>query len=190
MRIKKTKEPRFLKQPRKRPSREHAVCEDQVAYRNVVDAALPWLKEGKYNLVLIHIDQVDYAGHHEGGPIDPRWDAAATRADGLLNEIASAMDLSQDTLIIFSDHGQIDRGGHGGQDPIVLLEPFVMVGKGVVGGKFPDVKMVDIAPTVAARFKKARRVSAGPDLLPIPDGVLREGGLPVRDPGRCAGVLR
>ncbi len=124
--------------------------EDQVADRQVTDAALPWLREGKYQLMLVHLDQIDYAGHHEGGPIDPRWDAAARRADGLLKEIASAMDLTQDTLLVISDHGQIDRGGHGGQDPIVLLEPFVLVGKGVIPGKYADVQMVDVTPTVAA----------------------------------------
>ena len=124
--------------------------EDQVADRQVTDAALPWLQDGKYQLILIHLDQVDYAGHYEGGPIDPRWDAAATRADELLGEIATTMDLTKDTLLVISDHGQIDYGGHGGQDPIVLMEPFVMVGKGVVPGKYGDVQMVDVAPTIAA----------------------------------------
>ena len=124
--------------------------EDQAADRQVTDAALPWLQEGKYQLVLVHLDQVDYAGHYEGGPIDPRWDAAATRSDDLLKEIASAMDLNQDTLLVISDHGQIDRGGHGGQDPIVLQEPFVMVGRGVIPGKYGDVQMVDVAPTISA----------------------------------------
>ncbi len=124
--------------------------EDQAADRQVTDAALPWVEGGKYDLVLIHLDQVDYAGHHEGGPVDPRWDAAATRADGLIKEIVSAMDLEQDTLLVLSDHGQIDQGGHGGQDPIVLLEPFVMVGNGVIPGDYGDVNMVDVAPTIAA----------------------------------------
>ena len=124
--------------------------EDQAADRQVTDAALPWLQDGQYQLVLIHLDQVDYAGHHEGVPIDPRWDAAATRADELLKEIAMAMDLRLDTLLVISDHGQIDRGGHGGQDRIVLLEPFVMIGKGVIPGKYGDIQMVDVAPTVAA----------------------------------------
>ncbi len=41
--------------------------EDEEADRDVVDAALPWLGK-EVALVLIHIDQVDYAGHHEGGP--------------------------------------------------------------------------------------------------------------------------
>jgi len=124
--------------------------EDKVADRDVTNAALPWLTNGTYQLVLIHLDQVDYAGHHEGGPINPRWDAAATRADGLLREIALAMDLTQDTLLVVSDHGQINQGGHGGQDAIVLKEPFVLAGKGVMPGKYPDVQMVDVAPTVAA----------------------------------------
>jgi hypothetical protein len=124
--------------------------EDKIADRQVTNAALPWLEQGKYQLVLIHLDQVDYAGHHEGGPIDPRWDAAATRADGLLKEIATAMDLTQDTLLVISDHGQIDHGGHGGQDAITLMEPFVLVGKGVIPGKYGNVEMVDVAPTIAA----------------------------------------
>jgi hypothetical protein len=124
--------------------------EDQAADRQVVDEALPWLKDGGYQLVLIHIDQVDYAGHHEGGPQDPRWDAAATRADTLLREIAATLDLNKDTMLVVSDHGQIDQGGHGGQDPIVLLEPFVLAGAGVKPGNYGDVNMVDVAPTLAA----------------------------------------
>jgi len=123
--------------------------EDRFADRAVVDAALPWLRDGGYELVLIHLDQVDYAGHHEGGPRDPRWDEAARRADDLLREIAATLDLEQDTLFVCSDHGQIDRGGHGGQDAIVLVEPFVLVGAGVRPGHYDDVEMVDVAPTLA-----------------------------------------
>lgn len=124
--------------------------EDAAADRAVVDAALPWLESGAYQFILIHLDQVDYAGHHEGGPRSPNWDKAAARADSLLREIASSLDLKLDTVIVVSDHGQIDAGGHGGQDPIVLIEPFVMAGAGVVPGQYDDVDMVDVAPTVAA----------------------------------------
>ena len=125
--------------------------EDAAADRAVVDAALPWLKANDHLFTLIHIDQVDYAGHHEGGPIDPRWDAAARRADDLLAEIAESLDLSEDTLFVASDHGQIDRGGHGGQDPITLVEPWVLAGAGVKPGSYGDVAQVDVAPTLAAR---------------------------------------
>jgi len=124
--------------------------EDMKADAEVVNAAIPWLKDDKFQFVLIHLDQVDYAGHHEGGPIDPRWNAAASRVDNMIREVASTLDLTQDTLFICSDHGQIDRGGHGGQDPITLIEPFVLVGAGVKPGHYSDTYMVDVAPTLAA----------------------------------------
>jgi hypothetical protein len=115
----------------------------------VVAAALPWLTSD-YQMVLIHLDQVDYAGHHEGGPRNTAWNAAATSVDNLLSLIVGQMDLSQDTVLVISDHGQIDRGGHGGPDPVTLTEPFVLAGAGIVAGNFGDVNMVDIAPTIAA----------------------------------------
>ena len=124
--------------------------EDQQADRQVVDAALPWLESNDYQFVLIHLDQVDYAGHHEGGPRDPRWDAAAKRADDLLGELLETLDLSKDAILVVSDHGQIDQGGHGGQDAIVLLEPFLLAGRGIKPGQYGDANMVDVAPTLAA----------------------------------------
>ena len=123
--------------------------EDNAADNEVVAAALPWLT-GDYQLVLIHIDQVDTAGHLEGGPISPNWNAAATRADSLVQDIVAKLDLTQDTVLVISDHGQINRGGHGGPEPVTLVEPFVLVGAGVIPGNYGDVKMVDVAPTLAA----------------------------------------
>lgn len=123
--------------------------EDRKADEDVLAAALPMLKDNKANLVLIHIDQVDYAGHHEGGPVNPNWNAAASRADQMVREIAGTLDFKNDTLVILSDHGQIDQGGHGGQDPETLVEPFIFVGKGVIPGKYGDIQMVDVAPTLA-----------------------------------------
>ena len=124
--------------------------EDQKADEDVVAAALPWLKDNQAQLTLIHIDQVDYAGHHQGGPRSVNWTNAAKRADTLLAQIAATLDLQKDTLLVISDHGQIDAGGHGGQDPICLKEPFVLVGAGVKPGNYGDVNMVDVSPTLAA----------------------------------------
>jgi hypothetical protein len=124
--------------------------EDQQADLDVMSSATPWLPGDEYQLILIHLDQLDYSGHYEGGPIDPRWDAAAKRVDGMLGDILSRLDLNVDTLMVISDHGQIDLGGHGGQDAIVLIEPFILAGRGVKPGKYSDVQMVDVAPTLAA----------------------------------------
>ena len=124
--------------------------EDRLADEDVMKAALPWLQNNDAQLVLIHIDQVDYAGHHEGGPQSKNWSDAATRADSMLAEIVKTLDFSKDTLVVLSDHGQVDSGGHGGQDAICLQEPFVMVGAGVVPGDYGDINMVDVAPTLSA----------------------------------------
>jgi hypothetical protein len=59
------------------------------------------------------------------------------------------------------------RGGHGGQDPITLIEPFVMVGAGVKPGEFADINMVDIAPTVAALLGANIPLPARDGFLPI-----------------------
>lgn len=124
--------------------------EDQEADRQVIQAASPWLADKSLRLILIHLDQVDFAGHHEGGPVDPRWNAAARRVDDHLRQITSQLDLAQDTLVVASDHGHLDRGGHGGQDAVVLEEPFLLVGAGAAPGNFSDLTMVDVAPTLAA----------------------------------------
>jgi hypothetical protein len=124
--------------------------DELTADRRVIDAAIPWIKSGDYQLVMLHFDQVDYAGHHEGGPLDPRWDASARQVDDLLREIAASLDLTQDTLLVVSDHGQINRGGHGGNEPDVLVEPFLLIGVGVKPGIYGDVQMVDVAPTLSA----------------------------------------
>lgn len=148
---------------------------DAAADRQVVDAALPWLQADQSQLTLIHIDQVDYAGHYEGGPVSQNWDASASRADALLAEILQQIDLEQDTLIVLSDHGQIDAGGHGGQDAIVLLEPFVMAGKGVRPGAYGDMNMVDVAPTISAllglNLPAATQGHALQEMLALPETV-------------------
>lgn len=124
--------------------------EDDAADREVLAAALPWLDSGAYSLVLIHLDQLDYAGHHQGGAAGAGWNAAAARVDAMLGQILQHMDLSHDTIIVLSDHGQIDQGGHGGTELVTLREPFVMAGAGVIPGVYEDINMTDFAPTLAA----------------------------------------
>ena len=124
--------------------------EDAAADNDVVTAALPFLQNSQNRLVLVHIDQVDYAGHHLGGVQSAGWDAAARTADNLLMLIVNEIDLETDTVIVLSDHGHINAGGHGGQDAVVLVEPFVIAGMGTRTGVQTEINMVDVAPTIAA----------------------------------------
>lgn len=122
--------------------------DDRKADEEVMSAALPMLDDTRNQFVFVHLDQVDYAGHHEGGPKDARWNEAAARTDAMLGQILEKLDLSRDTIIVTSDHGHIDAGGHGGQDAVALVEPFVIAGAGIKTGDFGDVNMVDVAPTI------------------------------------------
>ena len=124
--------------------------DDAKADDDVVSAALPFLQNPEIALVLVHLDQVDYAGHHQGGPQSPNWDSAATMTDNLLLFISNQINLETDTLIVLSDHGHIMNGGHGGQDPDVLIEPFVIAGAGAKKGIVTEMNMVDVAPTITA----------------------------------------
>ena len=76
--------------------------EDRIADDQVVAAALPWLQTGQDQFILIHLDQVDYAGHYEGGAKAPAWDEASTRVDDIISKILTTLDLSKDTIIILS----------------------------------------------------------------------------------------
>lgn len=117
--------------------------------RETTDAMLGWLKAETHQFLLLHIDQVDHAGHTHGAA-SPEWTTAARNADNFLREVANALDLARDTIVITSDHGHIDSGGHGGDETVVLTEPFILAGAGVKPGQYPDGEMADITPTLAA----------------------------------------
>jgi hypothetical protein len=150
--------------------------EDRKADVDVVNAALPWLEKGDDQLILIHIDQVDYAGHHEGGGVSKAWDEASARSDALIAEILSKLDLQKDTILIFSDHGHINAGGHGGTEKVVLTQPFIMAGAGVTPGKYGNIYQVDIAPTIAALLGTNLPASAQgqvrTEIITLPDQTL------------------
>jgi hypothetical protein len=150
--------------------------EDAAADHDVVTAALPFLQNPLNRLVLVHIDQVDYAGHHQGGALSVGWEAAARTADNLLMLIINEIDLETDTVIVLSDHGHIDAGGHGGQDPVVLIEPFVIAGKGTRTGVQTEINMVDVAPTIAAllgvRLPASTQGQVRTDLVSLTPSVL------------------
>ncbi len=126
-----------------------AHTDDAAADAAIVEAGTRFLQKSDYQFVLIHLLHVDTAGHKYGAR-SSEWTAAARKADGHLKQIVGLLDLSQDTLLVVSDHGHIDRGGHGGGELAVITEPFVLAGNRIVGGDYGQVQMIDVAPTLAA----------------------------------------
>ncbi len=137
--------------------------ETDAADQASTDAAIGMLTGDQLRFLLVHLNEVDHAGHHSGGGGAPATRTAATKADARLQAIADTLDLTQDTLVVFSDHGHLDQGGHGGPEDIVVRSPLVMVGAGVQPGgtvtgtpaadRNPmhiDAHQADLAPTLAA----------------------------------------
>jgi len=136
--------------------------ETDAADQASTDAAVRMIGGDQVDFLLVHLNEVDHAGHHSGGGTSPAWRAAATKADARLRAIAGALDLSRDTLVVFSDHGHLDQGGHGGPEDIVVRSPLVLAGSGVRAGASAgggsatardpmviDAQQTDLAPTLA-----------------------------------------
>ncbi len=115
----------------------------------LVDAAVKLLHTRYPDVLLVHLSQVDAAGHAFGGASD-RYYRAALRVDELIRRLANAVDLRITSFAVVSDHGHLDQGGHGGNEPVVTHVPFVLVGPGVRPGDYGTIPAVDVAPTLAA----------------------------------------
>jgi hypothetical protein len=121
----------------------------------VTDDASKSLATDRAAFTLIHLCGVDSAGHQNGGAGSRAYLAAARLADDRVRQIARALDLSADTLIVTADHGQLTRNngggsGHGGGEPEVLTVPVLLVGKGIRPGRLEPGEVLDTVPTVAA----------------------------------------
>lgn len=108
------------------------------------------LAAGNAELVVLLVGAVDVAGHAHGGKSLQYRDAALI-ADHALSRALGRVDLERDTIIITSDHGHTNRGGHGGLEPEVVAVPLIAAGAGIKPGATPaDARLIDIAPTVSA----------------------------------------
>jgi hypothetical protein len=146
-------------------------------------------------LLLVHLPDVDNTGHELG--VGPEYRRAAERADAVIARILDEAGTDA-TVILTSDHGHIDAGGHGGPEDIVTTTPLVLAGRGTVIGATGEVSQADVAPTVAALLGLSRPTHATGVVL---EGLLdvsqaqrdqiREAHAQVEEEffGRAAGVL-
>ena len=105
--------------------------------------------QGPARLVLLHYPAPDLMGHGAGGVSQPYQDSVRL-IDEELTRLLGGVDLSTTTVIITSDHGHIDQGGHGGWEPVVRTVPLMFLGAGIERGDGFDARQADIAPTIAA----------------------------------------
>ncbi len=130
----------------------------------VVDAALDLMDSLRPNFLLVHLTDVDRAARTFGAN-SPEYRAAVGRADSHAQEIAQHMSLTRHVLLVASDHGYLNSGGHGGGDGEVLFTPFVMAGGRVIPAHYEQISQADIAPTISALLGLAVPSAAQGEIL-------------------------
>ncbi len=123
---------------------------DAAGDREATQAALRFLADpGLPEVLLLYLGEYDEVSHHEGA-LSPAALQAAARINDHLCALLAAVDLRQTVVIVTADHGELDRGGHGGDDPVVVQAPLALAGPRVRPGEYPAVQEPDIAMTIAA----------------------------------------
>lgn len=101
-------------------------------------------------LSLTYVGEIDEAAH-EHGRRSAAYDEAKRTAAALVARIAGTLDPHRDLLVVASDHGHLEGGGHGGVEPEILRAVFFAWGARVRrGAALGERPMRDVAPTLAA----------------------------------------
>ncbi|UUU26192.1 alkaline phosphatase family protein [Streptomyces sp. DSM 40750] len=131
------------------------------ADRRVARTAVRWLTEDDPDVVFVYFGATDEAGH-AAGPLSPAYDQALLAQDAHIGRLLDAVDARRSdpvradehwTVLVTTDHGHLDTGGHGG-DTRAEREVFVVLAEpGTPAGTLLDTpRLIDIAPTVLDRL--------------------------------------
>jgi hypothetical protein len=123
--------------------------------QETVAAAIAWMTANQPELLFIHLDLVDHAGHFNGWG-SPAYLAAGATADALVGDVLQAIDgagMRPNTVVLVSaDHGG-DGLSHGADTSLERPIPFIVRGPQLVGTVITrEVRVWDIAATVVALF--------------------------------------
>jgi predicted AlkP superfamily pyrophosphatase or phosphodiesterase len=119
-------------------------CPDSKVFKTAQEMIIRY----KPDLCLIHPMGPDIAGHRYGCLSAPYADSVK-KIDSMIEGVVNLMDFKNSMLVITSDHGHRDSGGHGGSSPSEIETPLVLYGSIIKGGIYSNsVSQEDIAPTI------------------------------------------
>jgi len=118
---------------------------------NVTQAMIQFILNDQPELMFIHFDDIDAAGHASYWGSTEYYDAAQ-RVDGYIQELLIALDtanmLDSTLIMVTADHGGY-RDDHGLFDECNMYVPAIFSGPGVMNSNLTDVMLTnrDFAPT-------------------------------------------
>jgi hypothetical protein len=113
-----------------------------------VDEAIALSERHDPGLLIVHLPDVDEAGHEYGGASE-EYLLAAQLIDGEIGRLVESLQDERTLFIVVADHGHLDGGGHGGWEPEVINVPALFIGPPATLDT-GAIDQVDVAPTLAA----------------------------------------
>jgi hypothetical protein len=99
------------------------------------------------DFLILHLVGLDHAGHRHGVKSAGYADIARRTVAHVENIVRL---LSPDTVVLLtSDHGATDSGGHGGASEVETTAPLFAFGPGIVAGARVNINQIDLAPTLS-----------------------------------------
>src|SRR6185312_2205819 len=99
------------------------------------------------DFLVLHLVGLDHAGHRRGVK-------SAAYADIARRTVAHIEDVirllpADTTVLLTSDHGATDSGGHGGASEVETTAPLFAFGPGIAPGARVNINQIDLAPTLS-----------------------------------------
>ena len=99
------------------------------------------------DFLVLHLVGLDHAGHRHGVKSAGYADIARRTVAHVENIIRL---LPPDTVVLLtSDHGATDSGGHGGASEVETTAPLFAFGPGIAAGARVNINQIDLAPTLS-----------------------------------------
>ena len=117
-----------------------------------VAVAVRYLESEDPDAMFVYLGNVDVVGHDRGS-LAPEYRRAIEVADGQVGELVAAMKRRstyerEDWLVLVStDHGRRDDGGHGGESDLEHTIFYLAAGPGAARGQADFPEIVDVAVT-------------------------------------------
>jgi hypothetical protein len=115
----------------------------------ILQAGLEALGE-RYDLIVVHLSGPDDAAHLHGAR-SPEYREAVRRADAALGELVARAGPGT-TVIVTSDHGVTEKGGHAGSEQEVVNVPVAIGGPDLFPSDFKSFPQKDLPRLVLSPF--------------------------------------